>query len=69
MVSAVRAAWPNPDPESDAILRTLEESLAIEAAERAGGAWPYSQRRAQWKRDNLAALLREERARGAPPRS
>jgi hypothetical protein len=65
LVSAVRAAWRNPDRESDAILRTLEESLAIEAAERAGGAWPYLQRRAQWNRDNLAALLREEQESNA----
>ena len=60
LASAVRAAWRDPDRESDAILRTLEESLAIEAAERAGGAWPYLQRRAKWNRGNLAALLREE---------
>ena len=58
LVSTLRAAWPNPDPESDAVLRTIEESLAIEAAERAGGAWPYMERRAQWGRSNLAALLR-----------
>jgi hypothetical protein len=49
----VRSAWPNPDHESDAILRTLEESLAIETAERTGGAWPYHVRRAQWMRNNL----------------
>ena len=66
LVSAVRAAWPNPDRESDAILRTLEESLAIEAAERAGGLWPYMQRRTKWSRDNLAALLREEQRRKGP---
>src|SRR5262245_34136286 len=66
VVSAVRAAWPNPDPESDTILRTLEESLAINATARTGSAWASSQRRAQWKRNNLAARLREER--GAPPR-
>jgi hypothetical protein len=36
LVAAVRSAWPHPDHESDAILRTLEESLAIEAAERSG---------------------------------
>jgi hypothetical protein len=68
LVSAVRAAWPHPDRESDAVLRTLEESLAIEAAERAGGMWPYSQRRTQWMRDNLAALLTEEQGRQAPPK-
>jgi len=60
LVSALRAAWPNPDPHSDRVLRTLEESLAIEAAERAGGLWPYAQRRARWMRNNLAALLRAD---------
>jgi hypothetical protein len=68
VVSAVRAAWPNPDPESDAILRTLEESLAIETAERTGGLWPYMQRRTQWSRDNLAALLRAEQGSTVPPK-
>jgi hypothetical protein len=58
LVSTLRAAWPNPDPASDVVLRTMEESLAIEAAERAGGAWPYMERRAQWGRTNFAALLR-----------
>ena len=28
--------------------------------------WAYSQRRAQWNRNNLAARLREEPGRGAP---
>jgi len=59
LVSAVRAAWPHPDADSDAVLRTLEASLAIEAAERAGGMWPYMDRRTEWMRSNLAALLRE----------
>jgi hypothetical protein len=58
LVSALRAAWPKPDPESDAVLRTLEASLAVETAERNGGAWPYMVRRAQWGRDNFAALAR-----------
>src|SRR5262245_6184302 len=40
LVSAIRAVWPHPDRESSAVLSTLEESLAIEAAERTGGAWP-----------------------------
>src|SRR6266550_5273410 len=31
VVSAVRSTWPNPDRDSDIILRTLEESLAINA--------------------------------------
>ena len=59
LVSAVRAAWPNPDRESAEIMRTLEGSLAIETAERSGGLWPYSQTRAKWLRDNLAALIKE----------
>jgi hypothetical protein len=67
LVSAVRAAWPNPDRESDTVLRTLEESLAINAVARTGTAWDSSQRRAQWMRGALAARLREERARGSMP--
>ncbi len=68
VVSAVRAAWPNPDRESDMILRTLEESLAINSVARTGTAWDSSDRRAQWKRDNFAALLRGERGRASPPK-
>ncbi len=68
LVSAVRAAWPDPDHESDAVMRTLEESLAIEAAERAGGAWPYFQRRTQWMRNNLAALLNVDQGRKESPK-
>jgi erythromycin esterase-like protein len=60
LVAPLRAAWPNPDRDSDAVLRTLEASLAIETAERGGGAWPYMERRAQWGRSNFAALLRAE---------
>jgi hypothetical protein len=67
VVSAVRAAWPNPDRESDTILRTLEESLAINVAARTSN-WTYSQRRTQWNRDNMAALLREEQRRKVPPK-
>lgn len=65
VVSAVRATWPNPDRDSDLILRTLEESMAINAV---AGAWASSQRRAQWMRNNLAARLEEERGRGSPPK-
>jgi hypothetical protein len=68
VVTAVRKAWPNPDSESDTILRTLEESLAINAVARTGTAWASSDRRARWMRDNLAALLRAERARGSTPK-
>ena len=60
LVVALQAVWPHPDRESDAVLRTLEASLAIETAERGGGAWPYTERRAQWMRSNLARLVRTE---------
>lgn len=68
LVSALRAAWPNPDHLSDAIMRTLEESLAIETAERTGGMWPYMQRRVQWMRSNLATRLKEDEKRGSRPK-
>jgi hypothetical protein len=61
VVSAVRANWPNPDRDSDTILRTLEESLAINGVARTGTAWDSSERRAQWMRNAFAARLREER--------
>jgi hypothetical protein len=65
VVAAVRAAWPNPDRESDIILRTLEESLAINVAARTSN-WEYTQRRTQWNRDNMAARLRDEQGRKTP---
>jgi hypothetical protein len=68
IVSAVRAAWPNPDRESDTALRTLEESLTINTVARTGTAWDQSQRRALWMRSNLAELLREKSARGTTPK-
>jgi len=64
VVSAVRADWLNPDRESYTILRTLEESLAINAVARTGTAWDSSERRAQWMRSAFVAALREER--GSP---
>ena len=67
LVRALRTAWPNPDRESDVIMRTLEESLAIEAAERSGGMYPYMQRRTQFMRNNFVERLRAERGR-TPPR-
>ena len=68
VVSAVRAAWPNPDRDSDMILRTLEESLAINAVAQTGTAWDSSERRAQWMRNSFAERLREEQRRGSQPK-
>ena len=68
LVSALRAVWPDPDHQSESIMRTLEESLAIETAERTAGMWPYMQRRTKWNRDNFAAMLKEEPARKTQPK-
>jgi hypothetical protein len=68
IVSAVRADWSNPDRDSDIILRTLEESLAINATGRTGTAWEGAERRAQWMRSSFAARLNEERKRGSTPK-
>jgi len=68
VVSAVRSAWPNPDRDTDMILRTLEESLAINAAARTGTAWASSDRRAQWMRNGFAERLRAEQKRGSQPK-
>ena len=68
IVSAVQAAWPNPDRVSDTILGTLEESLAINAVAQTGTAWDSSERRAQWMRNAFAERLREERGRATPPK-
>jgi hypothetical protein len=66
IVSAVRSAWPNPDRESDTILRTLEESIAINAVARTGTSWDSAERRAQWMRNVFAERMKGERVRAAP---
>lgn len=68
IVSAVRAAWPNPDRDSDIILRTLEQSLAINAVGQTGTAWDSSEARAQWMRHAFAERLREERGHASQPK-
>jgi hypothetical protein len=68
IVSAVRAAWRNPDPESDLALRTLEESLAINAVARTGTAWDSAERRARWMRGAFAEQLQADRRRGSSPK-
>ena len=68
LVTAVQAAWPNPDRDSDIILRTLEESLAINAVARTGTAWDSAERRAQWMRNSFAALLKADRNRESAPK-
>ena len=68
VVAAVRADWRNPDRDSDLVLRTLEESLAINFAARTGNGWAQSDRRAQWMRNAFAERLREDQKRGLQPK-
>ncbi len=53
LVSAVRAAWPNPDPEADWMLRTLEETLEINKLWVANRGWESNARRARNMRANF----------------
>jgi hypothetical protein len=50
------------------IMRTLEESLAINAVARTGTAWDSAQRRAQWMRNGFGERLRGEQRRGLQPK-
>jgi hypothetical protein len=68
IVSAVRTAWRDPDPESDLALRTLEESLAINAVARTGTAWDSAERRARWMRGAFAEQLQADRRSGSSPK-
>ena len=68
IVTDVRNAWPDPDRDSDIILRTLEESLIINALGRTATGWDQSERRAQWMRRSLAMHLNEARAHGSSPK-
>ena len=68
LVSNLRAAWPNADQDSVTIMRTLEESLVIETAERTGGRWPYFETRARWMRSNFAGLIRADQGRKLAPK-
>ncbi|MFL6244922.1 MAG: hypothetical protein ACJ74H_02775 [Thermoanaerobaculia bacterium] len=65
LVKSVRAAWAKPDSESDAILRTLEETLAINGTR---GRLLSLQRRVAFTRGNFAQYLREEKRRGKTPK-
>jgi hypothetical protein len=65
LVRSVRTAWAKPDRESDAILRTLEETLAINGT---SGRLPSLQRRTAFTRRNFAQHFREEKSRGKTPK-
>ncbi len=67
-VRAVRAAWLRPDPESEVILTTLEETLEINRLYFANRGWESNQRRADFNKANLIRLWRGEQAAGRSPR-
>jgi len=54
LVRNLRAAWPNPDPESDWILDTLEGTLETNALWVANRGWESNRRRAELMRANWA---------------
>lgn len=59
LVRNLRAAWPNPDPESDWILDTLEGTLEANNLWNARRGWDSNHRRAELMRANWARYWRE----------
>ena len=68
LVSAVREAWPEPDPRSEIILNTLEKTLSINRLWVQGKAWESNQARASLQRENFLRYWDAEKKRGAAPR-
>ncbi len=63
LVASVRAAWPNADDETQWILTTLEETLAINKNWVDGQGWLSNQHRAQFNRSNLRRYWAAQGAR------
>jgi hypothetical protein len=61
LVAAVREAWPDPDPESDWMLKTLEETTAINRLWITNQGWASNERRARFNRANLRRYWDAER--------
>jgi len=68
LVTAVREAWPNPDPRSATILNTLEKTLLINKLWVQGSAWESNRARAALQRENFLRYWRAEKRRGETPR-
>ncbi len=64
----LRAAWPDPDPESALALDTIRETLAINQLFVRGRNWESNDRRARFNRRQLLRHLAEASARGESPR-
>lgn len=69
LVRAVRRAWPDPDPASDWILDTLEETLEINKLWVSGKGWASNARRAAFMRSNLRRHWLAEKAKGRAPKA
>ena len=68
LVRAVREAWPNPDPQSDVILNTLEKTLFTNQLWMQGKAWESNRARAELQRENCLRYWRAAKQRGATPK-
>jgi len=68
LVTAVREAWPKPDPRSATILNTLEKTLAVNKLWVEGRAWESNRARSQLQRENFLRYWRAEKQRGEAPK-
>jgi len=68
LVRAVRDAWPDPDPQSDVILNTLEKTLAINQLWVRSEAWASNDARAALQRENFLRYWQAEKGRGEAPK-
>lgn len=68
LVRAVREAWPTPDPDSEVMLNTLEQTLAINQLWIQGQAWASNAARAALQRDNFLRYWQAEQRQGHAPK-
>ncbi|MDP9051925.1 MAG: hypothetical protein M3O31_14585 [Acidobacteriota bacterium] len=64
----LRAAWPQPDPDSTSIIDCLQRTLRINALWLAGDAFGSNQLRATWQRQNFLRYIHTEKLAGRNPR-
>jgi hypothetical protein len=67
-VAAVRAAWPHPDPDSQWILETLEQTLVINQHNAAERYYQSNQTRADFNRANFIRHWNAADAKGRAPK-
>ncbi len=68
LVNALTAAWPERDDETDWILDTLEQTLAINALWQSGRGWESNQHRALLIRSNFLRYWRHPTGKKASPK-